>query len=384
LRGVADGAVDPDALSLAQARDPLRTNAFHVLLAATLSGEPPSFSEVVPSIAASVPMYQRAIWLLAADGHFGPEGWDRCASLVSAVVDDSLADTIRSLAGSRTSAQVPKELDGGGDLATALQACERLTALRSWVTEALAGHTGEPAGAVDPLVRQSLDLLIDEGSTVELPLLARERELRAVIEGKNAASGTWDTPVGTAADLVKSDLSAEQPERKALAVRASASVVLSVASKFEAAARTEPPASLAVRTRYGQVTITPTAPEQASLSKAVETVDRVSVVESKRRMVAYGAATTAVVFAVLAIFIGWFGVFVAVVGAGVGLFQWFTDAKERRDAAAAALLAKESLRDDIANRVEVFAKSRRELQDRQVRVTEDMAALREALATVAE
>ena len=76
LRGVADGAVDPDALSLAQARDPLRTNAFHVLLAATLGGELPSFSEVVPSIAASVPMYQRAIWLLAADGHFGPEGWE--------------------------------------------------------------------------------------------------------------------------------------------------------------------------------------------------------------------------------------------------------------------------------------------------------------------
>ena len=101
-------------------------------------------------------------------------------------------------------------------------------------------------------------------------------------------------------------------------------------------------------------------------------------------MVAYGAATTAVVFVVLGIVAGWGWMVVTLAAAGVGLFQWLTDAKERRDAAAAALRAKESLRDDIANRVEAFAKSRRELQDRQVRVTEDMAALREVLATVAE
>jgi hypothetical protein len=383
LRGVADGAVDPDALSLAQARDPLRANAFHVLLAATLGGGLPSFSEAVPSIASPVPMYQRAIWLLAADGYFGQEGWERCTSLVSAVVDDTLSDTIRSLAGSRAVVQVPKDFDGG-DLVTSLQSCERLTALRSWVTSTLEVHTGERAAAVDPLVRQSLDLLVDEGSPVELPLLARERELRAVIEGKNAPSGTWDTPAGTAVDLVKADLSAEQPGRKALAVRASAAVVLSVASKFEATARTEPPSSLPVRTRYGQVTITPTGPDQATLAKAVDTVDRVSVVESKRRTVAYGAVTAAVVFVVLAIIAGWGWVFVTLAAAGVGLYQWLTDAKERRDAAASALRAKESLRDDIANRVEVFAKTRRELQDRQARVTEDMAALREVLATVAE
>jgi hypothetical protein len=384
LRGVADGAVDLAALSLAKARDPLRTNAFHVLLAATLGGGLPSFSDVTGSFASAMPMYQRAIWLLAADGHFGPEGWDRCASLLSVVVDDSLSDTIRSVAGSRTSVQVPKELDGGGDLATALQACERLTALRSWVTEALAGHTGEPSGAVDPLVRQSLDLLVDEGSPVELPLLARERELRAVIEGRSAASGTWDSPAGTALDLVRSDLSAEQPERRAMAVRASAAVVLSVAAKLEAAARTEPPESLAVRTRFGPVTITPTAPDQASLSKAIETADRISVVESQRRMVAYGAAAAAVVFVVLGIVAGWGWMVVTLAAAGVGLYQWLTDAKERRDAAALAVLGKESLREDVANRVEVFAKSRRDLQDRQVRVTEDMAALREVLATVAE
>jgi hypothetical protein len=34
--------------------------------------------------------------------------------------------------------------------------------------------------------------------------------------------------------------------------------------------------------------------------------------------------------------------------------------------------------------VETFAKTRQELKDRQARVTEDMTALREALATVTE
>lgn len=382
LRGVADGAVDADAVALATARDPLRASTFHVLLAAVLGGRPPSFPDV--ELPSTVPMYQRAMWLLAADGFFGPVGWQRCVSLVSPRVDDTLTEALSSAAVPRTKVEVPKELDGGGGLATALQACEKLTALRMWVTEALEAYTGEPAKEVDPLVRRSLDLLIDEGSPVELPLLARERELRAVIEGQENASSTWDSPVGPVVELLRADLSPDHPNRRAMVVRSSAPLLVSLGEKYAAAARVKPAEELAVRTRYGQVVITPTGPDRASLDKAMTLLDHSSRVESKRRQAAIAGAVFAVAFVVLAVVAGWGWVFVAVAGAGVGLYQWLTDAKERRNAAEEAVRLKESLQTDVAHRVEVLAKTRRELQDRQTTVTEDMAALRSTLTTVAE
>jgi hypothetical protein len=384
LRGVADGAVDPDTLALATARDPLRAKAFHVLLTAVLGGRKPVLFEVLPALTAPVPMYQRAVWLLAAGDFFGPAAWEQCATLVGAHADESLADTIRTQAAPRTAITVPKDLDGGGDLATALQACEKLTVLREWVTSALEAHTGELAAPVDPIVRRSLDLLIDEGSPVELPLLVRERELRAVIEGSGkAAVDTWDTPVGSAADLLREDLAADEPGRKAMAVRASAPVILSVAEKFVTTARARPPEELSVRTRYGQVTITTTEPERQSLEKAIETVSQVSEVESHRREAMIGAFVIAAGFVALAIFAGWGWLFVAAMATGIGVYQRMADVKERRNAAESAVQLKEKLREDVANRVEVFAKTRRELLDRQSRVTEDMTALQAALATVA-
>jgi hypothetical protein len=383
FRGVADGAVDTDALALAAARDPLRAEAFHVLLAAVLRGRLPVFEQALPSVPAEVSGYQRAVWLLAADGFFGPAAWEHCASLLKAVADEKLADTLRSFATPRTAARIPKDLDGGGTMATALQACEKLTALRAWVTSTLDAYTGEPAAQVDPLVGRSLDLLIAEGSPDELPLLARERELRSVIEGTTDASATWNSPAGSAVDLLRSDLSAEQPDRRALAVRASADVILSVAEQYATAARVRPPDELTVRTRYGQVAITPTEADRASLDKAVATVDQVSVIDSKHRQAMIGAFAVSLGFVALAVFAGWGWAFLAVMAIGIGVYQWVADVRDRRKEAEMVAERKEQLRADVANRVEVFAKSRQELQDRQGRVSEDMAALRAALATVA-
>jgi hypothetical protein len=384
LRGVADGAVDPEALALATARDPLRARVFHSLLAGVLGGGQPVFAEVLPAVADSVPMYQRAVWLLAAGSSFGPAAWDQCATLLGTHAGESLADTIRAQAAPSTAVTIPKDLDGGGDLATALQACEKLTVLRSWVTTALEGHTGEPGAAVDPVVRRALDLLIDEGSPVELPLLARERELRAVIEGSGKAStDTWDTPVGSAAQLLREDLASDQPGRRALAIRASAPVVLSVAEKFEEAAHTRPPEELTVRTRYGQVKITPAEADRESFDRAIELVDTRAEVDSHHREAMYAAVAVAAGLVVLAILAGWGWFFAAAIAAGVGVSQHLADKKDRARVARDAAEQKEKLREDVANRVEVFAKTKRELLDRQSRVTEDMAALKAALATVA-
>jgi outer membrane murein-binding lipoprotein Lpp len=386
LRGVADGATDAEALALAEARDPLRTRAFQVLLSAELRGKLPEFTVAVQSLSEPVPRYQRAMWLLAADGHFGPEGWSNCATLLAGAdkVSQSLSleDTIRSLSAPSKAVEVPSDLNGAEDLVTALQSCERLTSLRSWVTKAMDAYTGEPTPEVDPLVRRSLDLLIDEGSPVELPLLVRERELRAVIEGTNASSSAWDGTVGRAVDLLKEDLSAEQPGRKALAIKASTSAVLSVATKLEAATHTKPPTSVTYRSRYGQVTITQSGAEEASLRKAIDTVGHLSGHESKGRQAAIACAAVAVAFIVLAFIAGWGWAVVALGLAGVGAYQWRHDTEQRKDAEQNIETLTARLHKDVETRVELLATTSRELQDRQARVTEDINALRAALATV--
>lgn len=386
LSGVADGVVDDEALGLAAARDPLRTTTFHVLLTSVLGGRStvPSLAPALPSLPAEVPAYRRAVWLLGADGLFGAEGWElareRCAEFVAGVTDGSFATALREVAVPKAVVTVPKELDGGGSLATALHAAEKLTVLRTWATEALAGYTNEPEGEPDELARRSLDLLIDEGSTVELPLLARERELRAVIEGKETVKSTWDSPVGTAADLLCADLTSERPNRRALAVRASGPALLTLAEEFATAARAEAPASLEMRTRHGKVTVTPTGPDATSMQRALDTVARTANVESSRKHAAIGAGVVAVLLVVLAVVAGWGWVLPGLVALGVAGYQWFADGKERKSVAEQAEVSRKALVTDVDQRVEAFAKTRRELRDRQSTVDDDLTALRAALS----
>lgn len=387
LRGVADGVVDDEALALATARDPLRTTVFHVLLTSVLGGRTTvsSLAPALPALPAEVPAYQRAVWLLAADGYFGADGWElareRCAEFVTGVADDSLASALRAVATPKSVVQVPKELDGGGSMPNSLQACEQLSVLRTWVTEALAGYTNEPpAAAPDELARRSLELLVDEGSAVELPLLARERELRAVIEGKETAKSTWDSPVGGAVELLRADFSAEQPNRKALATRACAPVLVTVAEDLAKTACLEPPASLDVRTRYGRVTISPSGPDAASMGKALDMAERSARVESKRREIAIGAGIVGAIFVVLGAVAGWGWFLVAAAGLATAGTQWLMAGKEQRNAVEEGERMKKALVSDVEQRVETFAKVRSELQDRQSAVDGDLAALRAALA----
>lgn len=386
LRGVADGAVDDEALGLATARDPLRTGTFHVLLTSVLGGRSsvPSLAPVLAPLPAEVPAHQRAVWLLAADGFFGADGWElareRCAGYVAGVTDGSLTGALRDVAVRNAVVQVPKELDGGGTIATSLHACEKLTVLRTWTTEALDGYTNEPEAAPDELVRRTLELLIDEGGAVELPLLARERELRAVIEGTETAKSTWDSPVGTAGELLRADIVSDHPNRKALAVKASAPVLLTLAEEFATTARAEPAASLEVRTRYGRVTITPSGPDATSMGRALHTVARTAQVESRRKQLAIGAAVAGVLLVVLAVVAGWGWIAAAVVAFAVAGYQWFADGKERRHAAEQAERSRQTLVADVDQRVEAYAKTCRELRDRQTAVADDLTALRAALA----
>ena len=393
LRVAVDGVVDTDSLALARARDEPRATAFHVLGTGLLGGRDTVtdalLADVLPVPGTTLLRHHRAVWTLAADGFFGAAGWElvrrRGVEFVRALPEverTAAADALRARAVSRADAvSLPNNLDGVADLTTALGAANSLAALRSWVEEAVAAFTNEPAAEVDPEVRRTVDLLVDEGSTVELPLLARERELRAVIEGSSGAASTWDAPVGETMTVLREDADdAAHPGRRAAAVLVSGELVLAAAEKLAETARTEPAAGAQARTRQGAVTITPAGPESASLAKARSRIDASAQVSNQRRGVAYAGVGVAVVFLVLSIVAGWGWVFVALLALGVAAVQWRMDVSDRADAAATAVAAHAHLAKELDSRVAALAECRTRLADRQQTIDEDLTALRKALS----
>ena len=393
LRVAVDGVIDADALSLAGARDSQRAAVFHVLGTGLLGGRdgvpPEMLAEVLPVPGTTMPRHQRAVWTLAADGFFGTAGWDlvrrRGTEFVRALPDDrrsAAVEALRSLgtAGAQAAA-LPREFEGLGDLANALAAAARLAALRTWVEEGLAGFANEPAAEVDPQVRTALGLLVDEGSPVEMPLLARERELRVVIEGTGSDPSTWDNPVGDPAELLRTDANdAEHPGRRAAAVRACGDLLLTAADRLADAARGAAPDLVEARTRQGMVTITADGVDQTSVARLRSRIDQLANVSGSRRVFAGVALGVAVVFAGLAIFAGWGWALVAVTGAIVAAYQLRTLATERRDAAANAAKMHENFAAEVESRVALFTEFRTDLKKRQPLIEEDLKAIRAALA----
>ncbi len=393
LRVAVDGVADTDSLDLAAARDADRATVFHVLGTGLLGGRgtvtASMLAQALPVPGTSMPRHRRAVWTLAADGFFGESGWElvraRGVEFLAALPGDARAaasDALRALgtAGAAPAA-VPRELDGVDDLSAALAASARLSALRTWVEEALAGHTNEPAAEVDPEVRRAAELLVDEGSPEELPLLARERELRAVIEGSGGDPAAWDGPAGGTVELLRADAAdAAHPSRRAVAVRITGDLILAAAEGLGTTARADAPYRVEARTRQGTVTITADGPDEGSLARLRSRIDSGARVSSRRRVVAGVALGVAAVFLVLAVVAGWGWLVVALAAPIVAAYQWRTDVAERRRAAETAADAHRRLAEEVESRVATLAECRARLTERRPAVDEDLKALREALA----
>ncbi|MGH3760975.1 hypothetical protein [Actinophytocola sp.] len=392
LRVAVDGVADTDSLDLAKARDAHRAAVFHVLGTGLLGGRgtvtAAMLSEALPMPAATMSRYQRAVWTLAADGFFGEAGWElvrrRGTEFVRALPDGdraAAAETFRAVGTVRKMvAPVPRDFEGVENLGSALSAAARLSAMRAWVEEGLAGYTNEPALEVEPDIRTVVELLIDEGSPVEQPLLARERELRVVIEG-GSEPPAWDGSAGETIALLRKDADdAEHPGRRAAAVRISGDLVLAAAERLAATARADAPYRVRARTRHGQLTVTPDGPEEGSLAQLRSRIDAGAQVSGHRRMAVGVALGVAVVFLVLAVVAGWGWLVVALAAPIVAAVQWRADVRDRRDAAASAAARHGSLAKDVEQRVAALVECRTQLEDQQPKIDEDLKALREALA----
>jgi hypothetical protein len=116
------------------------------------------------------------------------------------------------------------------------------------------------------------------------------------------------------------------------------------------------------------------------MQKALDTAQRSAQVESKRRQIAIGAAIVGVIFVVIGALAGWGWFLVAAASLATAGVQWLMAGKEQRNAVEEGERMKKALVSDVEQRVETFAKVRRELQDRQSAVDSDLTALRAALA----
>ncbi|GAB3445976.1 hypothetical protein [Actinophytocola sediminis] len=389
LSVVADGVADTESLAAARDRDPLRAAVFHVLGTGLLGGRNTvtagMLADALPVPGATTAGYQRAVWTLAADGFFGEAGWElvrrRGVEYVSGLTDDGAAvERVRKIGtASATVFALPRNLEGVGDLSAALDAAERLATLRAWVEEVRAGWTNEPAPDVDPIVRRTAEQLVDEGSQEELPLLARERELRAVIESTGGEVPAWDAQAGDTLELIHADLADdEHPGRRAVAVRICGAHVLAAAERLARTARHPFPDKITARTRQGTVTLTARGAE--SLDAAHRRIDAAAKVSPQGRVISRAAAAVGIVFVLLSVLAGWGWVIIALAAFGTAGVTWSRDSRARAEAVANAGRARTALAEEIDQRVTALAECRLALAERQSAIDEHLAALRTALA----
>lgn len=246
-------------LTKASERDPLRSGVFILLAAAQLRcTHTPELAEwilprILPELPPAVTRYQRALWLLAVDGHLGVTApmllLDRVrsalntsrttASAAEAAADPEV-DSLKSWAGvlgsGRTSdlrpawgTRIPDQ-EALADRATASASLHRL---RNWLQRELPPPPAEP----DPLVEETLRELVSEGHEPQIPLLARATELQEAVQagGTEVSSPTtWTDAAGDVQELLQADGTASDgpSNRRNFAVAADAETLLAEAQNM--------------------------------------------------------------------------------------------------------------------------------------------------------
>ncbi|MEU1901312.1 hypothetical protein ABZ512_23260 [Nocardiopsis dassonvillei] len=320
----------------------------------------------LPSPTEEVTRGQRALWLLTADGSFGDDArqhlllstlraWSEAQVSVpasaglSALAADA-SDSPASGAG-KPGAPASRGKQTGG-LAGRAEAVRRITALREGVARvvALDGQDASPAALAPDEVsaaflNETLRLLVEEGSPEEAPLLARARELRAVIEssGEGAAPRRWTDPVGTVASLLGDDLVRQDapPHRRTFALALQRSAVAERAEELvrEAAAPVED--STTLQAQGVRVTVSSHGAEPRELERARTQLRERWRDTGPARTYAWGLLAMAALLALLGLTSGsglvWFLCVAAAVGAGVALVIDHSRRAEARDTAEATV-----------------------------------------------
>ncbi|MBV2362117.1 hypothetical protein ACFONH_01825 [Streptomonospora nanhaiensis] len=414
----------------AAALDPLRSGTFALLAAAVAAPrEAPALADwilprILPELPEEVTRYQRALWLLAADGRLGGAAREHVRGLAAEAVrragegggPAARPEFWATVAPATTPAPGTRVLDGRDSAAHArVVAADRLAALRGWLEEALAAEgagagaagveagTGETGGGADtggtgdgrpgaapaaPEVAETLRMLVDEGTAEEAPLLRRAAQLRAVVESSGSASpddpvAAWTDTVGSAADLLRADAAAASAPapRRALAVWVHAPEVLRAAQDLAGRAGAPVPDEAQVSHHGRRVRVTSTGPDTASLAAAEAQLAATYATDRGNVVGAAAAGGVAVLAAVAALAAGavllWW---VAAAGlAAAGVFGY----RHRAQAGAAAAsveAARRQLRAKADTGVQEWRAQLAAAEAAEERARADLAAVRRLLA----
>lgn len=228
----------------------------------------------------------------------------------------------------------------------------------------------------DEAVRQTLELLVEEGSPAEAGLLARERELRKIIEDDDARALTWDHPVGKPLAMITADVEdAEHPERAAMAIHASGPLVLAAAEQLAATAAEPLPAELKVRGKRGSVTITRGGPDPATVTKSVAGIADYELERTARKTQRNWALVIAVGFLALG-FAAWPLALFAIIPIVVAVLLHVADQKARTEAVERQERARATVQADAEEQAKRFAALRAELDKRRPELSDDVTAIK--------
>lgn len=248
-RGEAGG---DELLAEARHRDPRRTALFQSLLSAQ-TRDPRWASEQLDLVLPDQPAVsaaQRQVWLAVADGRLRPPAGDAEELLVAALGRQVAA--AGTPATERVTVWLEEQSGALRDMLSAERAAARLATLRQVLASGTGGRTpseptiaaflgadaseqsdpGPAQEAEDPLA-DCLRSLVDEGSPAEGDILDRMAAVRIDLgfldEGTATMQSAWSAPVGDVVDLLLADLEDASAPRFALACRALAPLLRTIA-----------------------------------------------------------------------------------------------------------------------------------------------------------
>lgn len=320
------------ALAEAQELDPVRTAVFRTASLA-LAGRAPLAFPLLPvalqQAGEQVTYAQRALWRACAHGVYGDAGAELAREWLAAHVRglDAEAATAEGSqwagAAWRTfkAADLPGQLRRGlppalsrhDELTSPLVAARELSALASWVREAVTGEpadpaaaapasagtagsgaastgtstgtgstgtgstgTGSTAGAADfPLTALGAvaAALTEEGSREEIALARRARQLREIIDDKKtAARPSWDAPEDATLALLRADAFGTDLRLRKLAMDVGAQWITALADGLAKSAMVTPPDQAEITVDGHAVQLS--ASGQASLRAAYAEVEQ--------------------------------------------------------------------------------------------------------------
>ncbi|WP_431871455.1 hypothetical protein [Nocardiopsis eucommiae] len=340
---------------------------------------------------------QRALWILTADGSFGDDarehlllstlrGWSVEEVRSSLVVEWSVTGPATQGRGARASRS------GGSTNATPRrEAASALARLHERITRITAlGGEDSTADALSPdqassdFLRDSLRLLVEEGSPEEAPLLAEANRLRAVIEnsGREGVLPAWGDEVGTVGSLLQRDLTREDapPHRRTFSLVLLRSGVLEAAEGLANQAGGALSEETEVRLHGVAVRVTSSGADRQQVEEARRRLRQRTVPDGGHRRLLWGAAATTGALLLLSLLSGnGFLWALTAVGAAVAGYAFLVSRREAEEAETVLRHQSRTLDRQVGTAVDDWRRTRAEAEEHAVTARRDLEAIRSLL-----